>query len=229
MLDCVALLAAKDTLAGTVTLDWGVDSAITGWEGVTVAGTPSRVTKLLLSNESLSGSIPAELGDLSGLTHLDLSSNSLTGEIPRELGGLPNLQEIRLFGNSLTGCIPAPLRHVPTNDLSTLNLPYCPPAPNDLTAGTIAEGTIPLSWTAVSNASKYRMEYRPRYSRGWVLHDDTLTGTSHDVAGLNCGKEYVFRVSAYGDGIVHAAAWSDSSKSVTATTGECASPTPGAS
>ena len=228
MRDCVALLAAKDTLAGSAVLDWGVDSAITGWEGVTAAGTPSRVTKLLLSNESLSGSIPAELGDLSELTHLNLSSNSLTGEIPRELGGLSNLQEIRLSGNSLTGCIPAPLKEVPTNDLGSLNLLYCPPAPEGLTAGTVAEGRVPLSWTAVSNASKYRVEYRLRYSDDWVLDDDTLTGTSRTVDGLHCLDEYLFRVSAFGDGANHAAAWSDPSDSVSVTTGECVPPTFGA-
>ena len=127
MFDCIALLEGKDELAGTATLDWSVDSAITGWEGVTVAGTPSRVTKLLLSSKSLSGTIPAELGGLVELTHLNLSSNSLTGEIPSELGELSNLQEIRLSGNSLTGGIPVALEDVPTNDLSSLNLPYCPP------------------------------------------------------------------------------------------------------
>ena len=228
MRDCMALLAAKDTLAGTATLDWSVDSAITDWEGVTVAGTPSRVTKVLLSNESLSGSIPVELGDLSELTHLNLSSNSLTGEIPRELGGLSNLQEIRLSGNSLTGCIPAPLKEVPTNDLGSLNLLYCPPAPEGLTAGTVAEGRVPLSWTAVSNAGKYRVEYRLRYSDDWVLDDDTLIGVSHTVDGLTCRDDYLFRVSAYGNGAVHAAAWSDPSDSVSVTTGECVPPTFGA-
>ena len=228
MRDCMALLAAKDTLAGTATLDWSVDSAITDWEGVTVAGTPSRVTKLLLPNESLSGSIPAEIGDLSELTHLNLSSNSLTGEIPRELGGLSNLQEIRLSGNSLTGCIPAPLRDVSTNDLGSLNLLNCPPAPEGLTAGTVAEGRVPLSWTAVSNAGKYRVEYRLRYSDDWVLDDDTLIGVSHTVDGLTCMRDYLFRVSAYGNGAVHAAAWSDPSDSVSMTTGECVPPTFGA-
>ena len=128
MLDCMALLKAKETLAGSATLDWSVDTAITGWEGVTTGGIPSRVTKLLLSSESLNGTISLELGDLSGLTHLNLSSNSLTGKIPKELGGLSNLQEIRLSGNSLTGCIPLGLKDVATNDLSSLNLLYCPPA-----------------------------------------------------------------------------------------------------
>ena len=106
MLDCLALLVAMDTLRGTATLNWSVDTAITGWDGVTTSGAPSRVTELDLSGESLSGSIPSELGRLVELTKLDLSSNSLTGEIPRELGRLSNLTEIRLSGNSLTGCIP---------------------------------------------------------------------------------------------------------------------------
>ena len=135
MEDCTALLAAKDTLRGTATLNWGVDTAITTWDGVTVAGTPKGVTKLLLSSKRLTGKIPSELGDLFDLTHLNLSSNSLTGDIPRELGQLHNLEKIRLSGNSPTGCIPLGLEDVATSDLSSLNLPYCrPPAPEGLTA-----------------------------------------------------------------------------------------------
>ena len=152
--DCGALLAGKDELRGTAALDWSADTSITDWEGVTTSGTPSRVTELDLSSEGLSGSIPAELGTLFELTTLDLSMNSLTGDIPAELGLLPNLEEIRLSGNSLTGCVPIALRDVATNDLSSLNLPYCqPPAPEDLSAGAAGEASVPLSWSAVANAS----------------------------------------------------------------------------
>ena len=131
MRDCQTLLAAKNALAGTASLNWSVDTAIASWDGVTTGGTPSRVTKVELSSESLSGSIPAELGSLFELTHLDLSANSLTGDIPSELGWLYNLEEIRLSGNSLTGCIPITLKDVATNDLGSLNLLYCysPPRP----------------------------------------------------------------------------------------------------
>ena len=106
MLDCFALLAAKDTLRGTATLNWGLDKSIANWNGVTVEGTPKRVTRLVLTNKSLTGSIPPELGQLSGL------------------------DEIRLAGNSLTGCIPTALEDVATNDLASLNLPYCEPSPS---------------------------------------------------------------------------------------------------
>ncbi len=135
MRDCMALLAARDTLAGTATLNWGVDTAITGWDGVTVSSTtPKNVTGLDLSEESLSGSISSELGTLLGLTRLDLSDNDLTGEIPRELGQLENLEELRLSGNNLTGCIPEALEGVSTNDLSSLGLPYCRPTKYDVVA-----------------------------------------------------------------------------------------------
>ncbi len=123
--DCMALLAARDTLAGTATLDWAATTAITDWEGVTTEGTPSRVTEMELPNEGLSGSIPSELGDLLGLTRLDLSDNDLTGEIPRELGQPENLEELRLSGNNLTGCIPEALRDVENHDLALLGLRYC--------------------------------------------------------------------------------------------------------
>ena len=100
MLDCFALLAAKDTLRGTGTLNWSVETTIGSWDGGTIAGAPQRVTKLELANKGLTGSIPKSLESL-GLTTLKLS------------------------GNSLTGCIPPSLREVSTNDLDALGLPDC--------------------------------------------------------------------------------------------------------
>ena len=235
MRDCTALLAAKDTLSGSAALNWSSDTAITGWDGVTTGGTPSRVTKLLLPSKSLSGSIPGELGGLSGLTHLDLSSNSLKGEIPWELGMLSNLTDIRLSGNSLISCIPPALKDVTTNDLSSLNLLYCLPAPGGLTAGTAGETSIPLSWTAVSNGTRYRVEYRNDFQKRWTLEDEAVTGTIHTVDGLHCRREfqwgrnrgrsaYEFRVRVYGDGTTYAAEWSAPSALVKGATGQCVSP-----
>ena len=228
MLDCMALLGAKDMLRGTATLDWSVDTAIANWDGIATGGTPSRVTRLLRPGESLSGTIPAELGDLFELTHLDLSSNSLTGDVPKGLGWLSHLQEIRLSGNTLTGCIPAALRDAPANDLSLLNLLYCPPAPEGLSAGPAGEASVPLSWTAVSSASKYRVEYRDLNLDDWIVGDDILAGTSYTVDELWCENEYLFRVSVFGDGTTYAADWSDPSDFLLAITGACVPPTFGA-
>ena len=223
--DCEALFDGKDGLRGTGALNWSTATAIGSWDGVTTAGSPTRVTKLELDDESLTGTIPAGLGSLFELTHLDLSDNSLTGDIPAELGWLHNLQEVRLSGNSLTGCIPLALRSVATNDLSSLNLPYCrPPAPGAPVAGTVGEASVPLTWTAGTNTSTYRVAYRESGPGYWTVDDETVTGTSHTVDGLQCETAYQFRLSAYGSGTGYGAEWSDPSSSVPATTGTCVAP-----
>ena len=106
--DCEALLAARDTLAGTGTLDWSASAPIANWDGVTLGG-PQRVIGLFLREKGLTGSIPPELGNLANLRELYLYSNQLTGSIPPELGNLANLRELHLGSNQLTGSIPPEL------------------------------------------------------------------------------------------------------------------------
>ena len=222
MRDCIALLAVKDTLRGTGALNWSVDTAISSWDGVSTGGTPTRVTKVELDDESLTGIIPVGLLELSELTHLDLRDNSLTGDIPWELVWLSNLTEIKLSGNSLTGCIPVALKDVTTNDLSSLNLLYCrPPAPGAPTAGTAGETSVPLSWTAVSNTSKYLVWYSEGTSGIWTMDDDAITTTTHTVEGLQCETEYQFELMAYSTETTYSEAWSDPSEALTASTGDC--------
>ena len=84
--DCTTLLAAKDTLRGTATLNWSADAVISSWDGITLAGTPQRVTKLRLTYDRLDGAIPPELGDLEKLQWLYLYGNRLTGTIPARAG-----------------------------------------------------------------------------------------------------------------------------------------------
>ena len=105
--DCEALLAARDTLAGSGTLNWSGSTAIAAWDGVTLSGSPLRVTSLALSDSQLTGTIPPELGNLNNLERLNLTRNQLTGDIPPELSLLTNLQLLALGGNQLIGPIPA--------------------------------------------------------------------------------------------------------------------------
>ncbi len=107
--DCKALLAAKDTLRGTATLNWSADTAITSWDGVTVDGTPSRVTEIRLREKGLTGAIPTEFANLTALKVLRLGDNRLTGSIPPELGSLTALADLRLYSNRLSGGIPTEL------------------------------------------------------------------------------------------------------------------------
>jgi len=64
---------------------------------------------LFLNYNQLSGSIPPELGNLPTLLWLDLYSNQLTGSIPPTLGNLTNLEGLRLYSNPLSGSIPPEL------------------------------------------------------------------------------------------------------------------------
>ena len=107
--DCAVLLEARDTLAGTATLNWNAAVPLADWQGVTVDGETGRVARLILRDMGLTGSIPPVLGQLTGLTTLNFSRNMLTGVIPPVLGELKALETLSLFENQLTGAIPPEL------------------------------------------------------------------------------------------------------------------------
>ena len=101
--DCDALLAGRDMLAGSATLNWSASTPIDQWDGIAVGGTPLRVTRLKLQRRGLTGEIPAGLGGLSSLVELDLWFNQLSGTIPSEIGDLANLELLYLSRNRLNG------------------------------------------------------------------------------------------------------------------------------
>jgi hypothetical protein len=108
----------------------------------TELGNLSNLTRLTLWNNSLTGTIPTELGNLSNLSSLSLGSNDLTGTIPTELGNLSNLMWLALYNNELTGTIPTELGNL--SNLSSLWLDN-----NELT------GTIPTELGNLSNLEKF--------------------------------------------------------------------------
>ena len=102
----VALYNATDGANWHNNGNWLSNAPMGEWHGVTT-DSDGRVTRLWLAGNQLTGSIPAELGNLANLTQLVLDINQLTGEIPAELGNLTNLAVLALFDNQLTGEIPA--------------------------------------------------------------------------------------------------------------------------
>ena len=72
-------------------------------------GNLTSLTYLNLRNNRLTGAIPTELGNLTALTYLSLRTNQLTGAIPTQLGNLTALTQLWLYGNQLTGAIPTQL------------------------------------------------------------------------------------------------------------------------
>ena len=74
----------------------------------------------------LTGSIPGQLGNLTGLKYLYLDGNRLTGSIPTQLEDLRGLHKLQLRNNNgLTGCVPSGLNDLRYKDLDQLNLPDC--------------------------------------------------------------------------------------------------------
>ena len=79
-----------------------------------------------LDDNNLTGTIPAEIGNLTKLTILRLDNTKLTGPIPAEIGNLAELKLLDLQNSNLTGPIPAEIGQVgknrANNSITTVNL-----------------------------------------------------------------------------------------------------------
>lgn len=100
--DCDALLESAAILAGTAALNWSVEAPLASWDGITVSGSPPRVTALELHGRGLTGSIPPQLATLTALTRLHLRDNPLTGCVPNALWSVAE-RDLAYLG--LTSCV----------------------------------------------------------------------------------------------------------------------------
>lgn len=90
-------------------------------------GQLTLLTNLELSGNELSGSIPKSIGELTSLLFMDLSQNVLGSTIPDEVGALSALLSIRFGNNKLVGSIPphiGKLTLLQEIDFQTNNLSY---------------------------------------------------------------------------------------------------------
>ena len=145
----VALYHSTDGANWNNNRNWLSDEPLDEWFGVTTDD-DGLVIELDLSQNQLTGEIPAEIGRLTDLQDLDLFGNQLRGEIPPEIGSLANVTRLALWANQLTGeipaelanltnlrrlflagsnqftgCVPAIWQDVPDSDLDEIDLPFC--------------------------------------------------------------------------------------------------------
>ncbi|CAH9125855.1 unnamed protein product [Cuscuta epithymum] len=85
-------------------------------------GNLSSLTEIHLSRNGLTGMVPTSLGQLPNLSFLDLSQNALNGVIPPAIGSLSKLRFLNLSGNSLSSSIPFDISNL--SSLTVLDLSF---------------------------------------------------------------------------------------------------------
>ncbi|CDP17294.1 unnamed protein product [Coffea canephora] len=66
----------------------------------------TMLVKLSMSNNSISGKLPNNVGDFKSLEYLDLSDNLFFSTLPPGIGNLGRLKNLSLAGNNFSGSIP---------------------------------------------------------------------------------------------------------------------------
>ena len=84
---------------------WLSDTSVNVWHGITTHN--YRVTEIQKNSSNLTGEIPEEFWNLSGLKKVYFQYNNLTGTIPAQLENLTKLDYLNLSANEFSGSIPS--------------------------------------------------------------------------------------------------------------------------
>lgn len=145
-------------------------------------GILEEVTHLWLFNNSLSGTIPPEIGLLTHLKSIDLVGNNLVGSIPSSIGNLDKLMGLLLNTNELSG-------NIPTEIGNLHQLLWVTAFQNQLQGSIPSElGVLPL-WSLQLDANELTgsipLELGNLTNVLWLrLHNNSLTGSIPSEVGL---------------------------------------------
>ncbi len=157
--------------------NWLTNAPLCTWYGVTVRR--GRVIGIEMPYNNLSGSIPASMGNLSGLKEIILNNNQLNGNIPSNLSNINNLVNLAFSHNQFSGEIPFSFGSM--SNLINLDLSF-----NQLS------GNIPLSICNLGLLTGLR------------LNDNQLTGNIPDSIGKFSQLNYLFLQNNQLSGVVPA-------------------------
>jgi hypothetical protein len=100
----IEFVMLKTQLLGVHLSDNSIAGTVPGQLGLL-----TQLTSLDLSSNQISGSIPSEFGLLRDLKYQNLAANRLGGQIPIQISMMTSLETIQLSRNHLTGMIPSEL------------------------------------------------------------------------------------------------------------------------
>lgn len=85
----------------TTNTNWNTDTAVTDWYGITVETIEGNdhITKVILSNNNLEGTLPSSLNNLTNLNQFYVQSNLLTGNVPN-LTEINSLERLMIRNNN---------------------------------------------------------------------------------------------------------------------------------
>jgi hypothetical protein len=69
-------------------------------------------------------------------------------------------------------------------------------APAGLSSSSITSNSATVSWTAVSGAANYTLQYKSSASTTWITASSTITATSYNLTGLSASTAYNWQVKA---------------------------------
>lgn len=143
--DREALIALYNATEGpNWSTTWDISESPLNWEGVVVSA-EGRVIDITLPNNNLTGSLPAEIGNLTALVNLVLTGNNLEGSIPSEIGNLADLEVLVIDDMGLSGTVPEGIWNL--TKLKRLNLDF-----NEL------EGSIPSALGNLINLQRLDLD-----------------------------------------------------------------------
>ncbi|OMO83241.1 hypothetical protein CCACVL1_11492 [Corchorus capsularis] len=127
--------------------------------GLSVFSNLTKLVRLSMSNNSIAGVIPDNIGDFKSLEFLDVSNNLFSSSLPPGLGKLGSLRNLSLAGNNFSGSIPdtiSGLASIQSLDLSRNSL----------------SGSLPTSLTRLNNLLYLNLssnQFTKRIPKGFEL------------------------------------------------------------